>query len=99
MLVLLLFCETHLIKQTIDVVLLEQVAFPCPETDLFRGASNASKHVKLPKHEQRKERKQKKSLYPKDALEVMMIPIMTPKRPNALPKISTTRILTNKVAF
>ena len=34
----------------------------------------------------------------KFAAPAMMIPMMTPKSPNALPKISTTRILTNSVA-
>ena len=29
----------------------------------------------------------------------MMMPMMTPKSPNALPKISTTKILTNRVEF
>ena len=29
----------------------------------------------------------------------MMMPIMTPNNPRALPKISTTKILTNKVEF
>ena len=33
------------------------------------------------------------------AFEAMMIPMMTPKSPSALPKISTTRILTNSSGF
>jgi len=33
------------------------------------------------------------------ACEDMMIPTITPKRPRALPKISMTKILTNKVEF
>jgi hypothetical protein len=33
------------------------------------------------------------------ALEAIMMPMMTPKSPSALPKISTTRILTNRSGF
>jgi hypothetical protein len=33
------------------------------------------------------------------AFEAMMIPMMTPNNPSALPKISTTRILTNSSGF
>ena len=35
----------------------------------------------------------------KPALPAMMMPMITPNNPNALPKISTTRIFTNSVAF
>ena len=38
-------------------------------------------------------------VYTKIACDDMMIPTMTPNNPNALPKISITRILTNRVEF